>query len=76
MATPRNARAAVASQRTPPTLALQLAWLEQEIGVFFHFTMYTFVSQPSPMDKHEDCGQFQELKEMQLHPELGAVASR
>ena len=36
----------------------QLAWLDQEIGVFFHYTMYTFVSQPNALDqRHADCGQ-------------------
>lgn len=44
---------------TPPQLpsADQLAWLDLEMGTFFHFTMYTFVSQPNPVTaRHQDCG--------------------
>ncbi len=36
----------------------QLAWLDLEVGTFFHYTMYTFVSQPNNVSgPHEDCGQ-------------------
>ena len=36
----------------------QLKWLDLELGTFFHYTMYTFVSQPNSVDgPHEDCGQ-------------------
>lgn len=47
-----------ALQVIPRPSKQQLAWLELEIGTFFHFNMYTFVSGPSPMDRHEDCGHY------------------
>jgi hypothetical protein len=40
-----------------PSVA-QLKWLDMELGTFFHYTMYTFVSQPNSINgPHEDCGQ-------------------
>ena len=42
----------------PKPSADQLAWLELEMGTFFHYEMYTFVSEPNNVSgPHEDCGQ-------------------